>query len=442
MRSLLGRFHRPFARGVDEQLLLLNNLGDGSTLSLDFTTGVLDPRLTFTRSTTGTFINASGLVASAAINTPRFDYDPTTLQPRGLLIEGSANNLLCLSESFATSGGTTNWAYNGNSGAVTSEVNPAGVASSFQFRETATGGGLLHQPVTPASPAGGQTYTFSIWMRGSVYSSVTTTQAQIGIQVGGTFQTVTPRIVGGYAASISGTTICTVSGLSTTQWTRVEIATTASIAASTTVNVFVWPNTTSYENNASVLLWGAQFEAGSGASSYIPTGASTGSRAFDSCVMDNITSLQYSTTNGSMYYEGRFSQLNTSSFPWRMGFTNEPAPDQRVFGFLTNAGGSSVEAKGPGATPTANVSVTIAINTDYKLAWSMDTALATGEVRRSSNGGAVSVSGATALTVTGTPTYFMFGQKGYGAFFPAGTIKAAKYWPTTLSDAQLQALTT
>jgi hypothetical protein len=156
--------------------------------------------------------------------------------------------------------------------------------------------------------------------------------------------------------------------------------------------------------------------------------------------MDNITSLQYSTTNGSMYYEGRFSKLNTSSFPWRMGFTTESG-DHRVFGFLTNSGGSSVEAKGPSSTPTASVSVSLALNTDYKLAWSMDTALATGEVRRSSNGGAVSVSSASALTVTGTPTYFMFGQKGYGAFFPAGTIKAAKYWPTTLPDAQLQAIT-
>jgi hypothetical protein len=157
--------------------------------------------------------------------------------------------------------------------------------------------------------------------------------------------------------------------------------------------------------------------------------------------MDNITSLQYSTTNGSMYYEGRFSKLNTASFPWRMGFTTESG-DHRVFGLLTNSAGSSIEAKGPSSTPTASVGVSLALNTDYKLAWGMDTSLATGEVRRFINGGAVSVSGATALTVTGTPTYFMFGQKGYGLWFPSGTIKAAKYWPTTLSDTQLQAITT
>jgi len=445
MRSLLGRFHRPFARGIDEQLLLLNNLGDGSTLSLDFTTGVLDPRLTFTRSTTGTYINNSGYVTSAAINTPRFDYDPTTLQPRGLLIEGSANNLLCLSESFATSGGTTNWAYNGNSGAITSEVNPAGVASSFQFRETATGGGLLHQPVTPASPAGGQTYTFSIWMRGSVYSSVTTTQAQIGIQVGGTFQTVTPRIVGGYAASISGTTICTVSGLSTTQWTRVEIATTANIAASTTVNVFVWPNTTSYENNASVLLWGAQFEAGSGASSYIPTGASTGSRAYDHCYATgaNFTSW-FSTGAGTVIAVSDNTKVNTQNLTAMIsdGTLNNQVRMGRGLGgssneyLLTTVGGSGA------FQGTADSGYNPPLNTVYKMAYAWDT-----------NNFAVVVNGGSAVADTsgtlagaGVLTQLVVGldfvSSPLDIYSKNGHIRSLKYYPTRLTNAQLQALTT
>jgi hypothetical protein len=42
--------------------------GDGSTLTLDFTTGVLDPRLSFTRLSDATFINSSGLVQWAAAN--------------------------------------------------------------------------------------------------------------------------------------------------------------------------------------------------------------------------------------------------------------------------------------------------------------------------------------------------------------------------------------
>ena len=70
MRSLLGRFHRPMSRGLVNNMLMMNNLGDGSTLSLDFTTtgGVLDPRLTFSRASAATFVNSSGYVEWAGAN--------------------------------------------------------------------------------------------------------------------------------------------------------------------------------------------------------------------------------------------------------------------------------------------------------------------------------------------------------------------------------------
>ena len=64
------------------------------SMALDFTTGVLDPRVTFTRAlNTATRTNASGLIEVVNANLPRFDYDPVTLAPRGLLIELSRANL-------------------------------------------------------------------------------------------------------------------------------------------------------------------------------------------------------------------------------------------------------------------------------------------------------------------------------------------------------------
>ena len=42
--------------------------GDGSTLNLDFTTGVLDPRLTFSRGSNATFVNSQGYVRYAGAN--------------------------------------------------------------------------------------------------------------------------------------------------------------------------------------------------------------------------------------------------------------------------------------------------------------------------------------------------------------------------------------
>ena len=70
MRSLLGRFHRPMSRGAMGDMLTMNNLGNVSTLSLDFTSmnGTLDPLITFTRTSNATLINSSGFVQYAFSN--------------------------------------------------------------------------------------------------------------------------------------------------------------------------------------------------------------------------------------------------------------------------------------------------------------------------------------------------------------------------------------
>ena len=64
-------------------------------MALDFTTASLDSRVTFTRAgNTATVTNSSGVIAAINANLPRFDYDPTTLVCKGLLIEESRTNLL------------------------------------------------------------------------------------------------------------------------------------------------------------------------------------------------------------------------------------------------------------------------------------------------------------------------------------------------------------
>lgn len=64
-------------------------------LALDFTTASLDSRVTFTRSgNTATVTNSSGNIVNINANLPRFDYDPTTLVCKGLLIEEARTNVL------------------------------------------------------------------------------------------------------------------------------------------------------------------------------------------------------------------------------------------------------------------------------------------------------------------------------------------------------------
>ena len=64
-------------------------------MALDFTTALLDSRVTFTRSgNTATVTNSSGVIVGINADLPRFDFDPTTLICKGLLIEEARTNAL------------------------------------------------------------------------------------------------------------------------------------------------------------------------------------------------------------------------------------------------------------------------------------------------------------------------------------------------------------
>lgn len=352
MRSLLGRFHRPNSRSQSEQLFMLNNLGDGSTLSLDFTTGVLDPRLTFTRAGGGTYVgpdgyiygidsatssslaigtgsksvtltatadvnrrfevgqkvyfsnganNMSGLVTAYSPSTQvitinatstsgsgsftswfvgnasaRFDYDPSTLTPRGLLIEASANNLAANSNLQAAWLGGSNTTVTANTSEVAS---PDGTNNAAKIALTNTGYCSRFESITGLANA--TTYTFSYWIRGTA----------------GNQQRV-------YSVT-QGIDLVTQSNLTytTTGWTRVQIQFTSG-AASNNVYIYVASRPSGTVNDV-IYVYGCQLEVGTGASSLIPTGASTGNRAADSFVMTgtNFSSWFAGATEGVLYAE-------------------------------------------------------------------------------------------------------------------------------------------
>jgi hypothetical protein len=71
------------------------------SLNLDFANSQsVDPRITFTRASTATRVNANGLIEVVASNSPRIDFDPATQVCKGLLIEEQRTNLLTYSENF------------------------------------------------------------------------------------------------------------------------------------------------------------------------------------------------------------------------------------------------------------------------------------------------------------------------------------------------------
>jgi hypothetical protein len=77
------------------------------TLDLNFAaTKRLDPRIAFTRTSTGTFVGSNGLIQTAVSGAPRFDHNPATGESLGLLVEEARTNLLLNSATLSTQSAT------------------------------------------------------------------------------------------------------------------------------------------------------------------------------------------------------------------------------------------------------------------------------------------------------------------------------------------------
>jgi len=441
MRYDVGRFRRPMRRSTEGQLMSLISLGDGSTLTLDFTTGVLDSRLTFTRASTATFINSSGLVASASTNVARFDHDPTTLQPRGLLIEGSATNVLL---GFAAGAwGRQNIDGSGTGGALTNgQTGPGGVANTAARITTAASTtfptGMF---VAFATNAAGNSRTFSVWLRG-VGANTTASIAINGSKIpAGVASSQSGHSVT-LATSTSGNNLLAlVTGLSTTAWTRVSISRTDTQASSDSYRICPGNHTSTISSGLAVDVYVPQAESGIGMSSTIPTVASQVTRVADSAVMNDIASLNYSATNGTIYWSGIINKQPTSSSTLIGFMTAIDQPTYETFGnalnYFTTARGPSLNAGG-----LNEVAHPYVLGSLIKYASSVNT-LVNPIVAVNLNGsaGSVNKSGTGDMHVA---TRFVLGRQPsstYGANYPSVTIRDIKYWPTTKTAAELAVLT-
>jgi hypothetical protein len=419
MRSLLGRFHRPNARSQTERLFMLNNLGDGSTLSLDFTTGVLDSRLDFTRaSTTATYINSSGYVTTAGTNVPRFDYDPTTLAPRGLLIEGSATNLALRSGDFNTTvTDGTQWIASGYTAGTLSTTLPDGTTGNARRISMASGSGSFRSSTITVTAS--TAYTFSFWARNNGGSQA---RFRVWNATAGSSIVDYTQSVNNYVSQIGG------ANNTSSTWVRVSVQFTTPAGCTA---IYVYP-CSSDAGTVDLLIWGAQVETGSGASSYIPTGASQATRNADSCVMTGTNfSSWFNATEGTLLahaIRGRTSDIG------RIATVNDNTANESIElaadtsgEFIVVDGGSTLANITPG-TVTANTAFKIA--GAYKLN-DVQAAL----------GGTLGVAD-TAVTMPTVDRLMIGQQAGASPVYLNGTIALLKYWPTRLPNAQLQSLTT
>ncbi len=145
---MMPRFIRPTLRAPRTNLVA----GDTPFLAFDFTqsffpiVGSATP--TFTRATTAWRFNASGLLEAVLSGFPRFDYDPTTHAPLGLLCEETRTNLAKWNRDLTNAVWTKS-----NTTAALDQVGLDGVSNSASSVTATADAGTALQAITSASAA-------------------------------------------------------------------------------------------------------------------------------------------------------------------------------------------------------------------------------------------------------------------------------------------------
>jgi hypothetical protein len=365
----------------------------------------LDPRITFTRSTTATFTGSDGLIQTAAIDAPRFDYNPTTLAPLGLLIEEQRVNLLLYSTDLSTGwskGTAATWTANAAT-APDGTMTALGVDGLSGTSRISTNAALY---TAGPSITGGSAVTVSVYVRAK---TGTASNVCLRIQETGGNNTIGP-----------GNTIGTA-------WQRISL--TVTTAAGATAASFTLGTTT---GTADIFIWAAQQEVGAFATSYIPTVASQVTRAADVAVMTGTNfSSWYNATEGTLYGQADWMGLSnndyffainngTSSNLIAIGVSNTP-----LTRFIVIDGGVT-QASVSGPTPVANVAFKIA-GAYQANSFAAATNGTLGTVDTS--GTVPSVNQVSLTSSSGTTNQFN------------GHIRQIVYYPRRLANSELQAIT-
>ena len=259
------------------------------TLDLNFAqTKRLDPRVTFSRGSTGTYFDANGVLQSAATNTARFDHNPATGESLGLLVEESRANLATYSEHFDNAAWTkTNIAVTPNSALAPDNTFTADLIAG----NGASGNHWLFNNTNDSSAG---TRTYSIYAKANTHNFIQVLFSGDG---------------GPYANFNLSTGVVGNTGTSTTAsiqavgngWYRCIVYTSSASATTPYVALVSSATAIRAESNSlstSVYLWAAQSEfSASFPTSYIPTPATFTSRASTATYYDANGVIQTAASN-------------------------------------------------------------------------------------------------------------------------------------------------
>lgn len=385
--------------------------------------------ITFTRSSTATFVGSNGLIQSAAIDAPRFDFDPNTLAPKGFLIETGRTNLLLRSAEIQNAAWTKTNATNSIANATTA---PDGTVTGFKHVPNlavtlGTGSSDTRVQQSPSATSG-TTYTFSMYAKAGEFDRIefallaTPSVTALFSLTSGTVVSFTAGTVASITPAGNGWYRCVFTALSgATGALQLRFS-----AQSSVVSVG--------DGTSGIFVWGAQFEAINFATSYIPTVASTVARATDGAVMTGTNFSNWFNASEGTFVVSASVMLTTGNRG--IYAASDGTNNNRIYLNLTNANPANTNHFISASSVTQAdvvVSEPISANTVFRDAF----AYRQNDVNGATNGVLGTADTSVTLPVV---DQFRLGARGDNGNRIEGHLRSITYYPTRLTDAQLQAL--
>ena len=412
---------------------------EGPTLNLNFAgSRTLDPRITFTRTSTGTYMGSDGLIKVAPADSPRFDhrYVNGEIESLGLLVEEQRSNLFTYSEQFDNA----DWIKTRCSVENSSIIAPDGSTNAFLLKED-TSVSDTHTLYKVISFESGFKYSYSIFAK--AYGSGNRKLFMLfGAGAFPSQQNATFDLVNGIVENVntdngSEATIekysngwykCTLIGKATTSSTT-----------STVISYLHNESTVFYTGDGSsgIYVWGAQLEQGSFPTSYIPRpDASTATRTPDnvSMVGENFSSW-YNPTEGTIVLDCTPVYDNSSNQYRRLlSIHNNSGGQTDVIQFIqTEASNQVSSAVWDGSSFQSGFGKVVNSGTRYKVAFA---------VKENNMNASYDGSIGTDDTSATLPVMTEMDIGSYNNVYQATThYNSLRYYPTRLPNSQLQTLT-
>ena len=213
-------------------------------------------------------------------------------------------------------------------------------------------------------------------------------------------------------------------------WFRISVTFTVT---GTSVNVGLWwfPFHSGVDTAPkAIIAWGIQCETGSVATSYIPTAASTVTRAADSLSVSSLTNMP--VTEGTMFVEGARAVGTTSGYPALFSMNNGGSLTGEEWIFQDPITGRFVG----GGSGSTSASAVVPFGTLAKFGY----ALSNGTLPRGSLNG-TGIAGASATGTLVSMNRVDIGQRAGANTIAPQYIRKLAIFPTRLSDSDLDALT-